>query len=685
MSRAYGVISKIIACVCHVTRLVKMVESLTMLRFVVCFVVLLSFIIAKIECRSFSIDYANNCFTKDGEPFRYISGSFHYFRVPSYYWKDRLLKLKAAGLNTVQTYVAWNFHEAVQGKYNFDGDADLVSFINLANSLGLLVIVRAGPYICAEWEFGGFPGWLLKNPHIVLRSSKDKSYISAVDSWMGVLLPKLKPLLYANGGPIVAVQVENEYGSYVACDHDYMTHLEQLFRLHLGNDVILFTTDGDAAALLKCGTIPSLYATVDFGPGTDPSAAFAVQRQFSPKGPLVNSEYYTGWLDLWGEPHQERNQQIVAQYLDKILAMNASVNLYMFEVCTNFGFMNGATFSSRYQPVPTSYDYDAPLTEAGDPTEKYFTLRTTIAKYNKPPAIPIPPATPKYNYGTVEMTEMSPLLEFVQQLTPLGPVENVQPLTMEQLGQNYGFVLYRTELPLVMAQSTRMLNVTGLVHDRAIVFVGKIRQATLNRTNGQSNASLVIGEELELDILVENMGRVNFGSAILDPKGLLGNVTLDGYQLFNWKMYPLELDLVVSNNSQYRKVHGNSVVENLGFDNGFAPTFFHGELPSAPFASARFDSYLKLDGWTKGQAYVNGFNLGRYWPEAGPQKTLFVPANVLRPDQKPNSVVLLELDDAPCDYPEKCFVEFVTTPNINGTVLPIYVDRLVKSHKQKKN
>ena len=631
--------------------------------------VLLSILTQKVDCRSFTIDYDNNCFSKDGEPFRYISGSFHYFRVPSYYWKDRLLKMKAAGLNTVQTYVAWNIHEAVKGKYNFDGDADLVSFVELANSLGLLVIVRAGPYICAEWEFGGFPGWLLKNPNIILRSSKDEQYISAVDSWMGVLLPKLKPLLYVNGGPIISVQVENEYGSYVTCDHDYMSHLEQLFRQHLGNDVVLFTTDGDAEPLLRCGTIPSLYPTVDFGPGTDPATAFATQRKFAPKGPLVNSEYYTGWLDVWGEAHQEKSEQTVAQYLDKILATNASVNLYMFEGGTNFGFMNGATFSiGRYQPVPTSYDYDAPLTEAGDTTDKYFTLRTTIGKYQKLPEMPIPPATPKFNYGTVEMKQMNRLLDLVSQLTPLGPVENMRPLMMEQLGQNYGFVLYRTRIPAQMAESQRMLNVTGLVHDRAIVYVGTIRQVTLNRTAGQSNATLIIGEYLQLDILVENMGRVNFGVQMLDPKGLLGNVTLDGVQLLNWKMYPLELDVVVSDHALYNSAQYGSEM----FDNGFAPTFFHGEFPSLPYGDARFDSYLKLDGWNKGQAYVNGFNLGRYWPEVGPQKNLFVPASILRSDQKPNTVVLLELDDAPCDYPENCFVEFVSTPNINGTFQPIY-------------
>ena len=248
------------------------------------FVPLLAFlcILHYSEERSFIIDYENDRFLKDGEPFRYISGCLHYFRVPRFYWKDRLMKMKAGGLNAVQTYIAWNVHEPIQGRYNFEGDADLVSFIELANSVGLLVIIRAGPFICAEWEFGGYPPWLLKNTSIVLRSTDNEQYLTYVKSWMSILLPKLRPLLYSNGGPIISVQVENEYGYYPACDHDYLKFLEQVFREYLVDDVILFTVDGDRVALLRCGTIPSLYATVDFGIGGNPETKFAIMRKFSP-------------------------------------------------------------------------------------------------------------------------------------------------------------------------------------------------------------------------------------------------------------------------------------------------------------------------------------------------------------------------------------------------------------------
>ena len=643
--------------------------------FVLLFFVVL-FGLQNCDSKSFTIDYENDCFLKDGEPFRYISGSFQYFRVPRFYWKDRLIKMKAGGLNTVQTYIAWNVHEPVQGQYNFEGDADIVSFIQLANSLGLLVIVRAGPYICAEWDFGGFPAWLLKDTSIALRTSKDKRYLNAVDSWMAVVLPKLQPLLYVNGGPIISVQVENEYGSFFVCDHDYMTHLGQLFRKHLGDDAILFTVDSDWQFLMSCGTIPSLYATVDFGPETDPESAFGVMRKFTPKGPLVNSEFYTGWIDHWGEKHQTKDATLVAKSLDKILSMNASVNFYMYEGGTNFGFMNGANYNLfLYKPIPTSYDYDAPLTEAGDIGTKFHVLRETISKHEKIPVVPIPANTTKFAYGKVQMTRLSTLLDAVPKLAaPHGPVNASFPFTMEQIGQNYGFLLYRTEIPKTFSQSSVTLTIASLVRDRAIIYVGKVRQATMFRRSGQASVTLHIGSFLQLDILVENTGRVNAGPRMVDPKGIVGNVTIDGTTLENWQIYPVNLENVVSEpaslalSTRPRDNNKNDLTES---DNSFAPSFFHGEIPLTAPGNFAFDTFLQLPGWSKGQAFVNGFNLGRYWPVVGPQKTLFVPANVVALNPSSISVVLLELDGAPCFRSTTCFVEFVTTPSINGPVHPI--------------
>ncbi|NXR79253.1 BGAL galactosidase, partial [Pycnonotus jocosus] len=350
--------------------------------------------------RSFEIDYDSNCFVKDGKPFRYISGSIHYSRVPSYYWKDRLLKMKMAGLDAIQTYVPWNYHEPRMGTYDFFGGRDLEYFLQLANDTGLLVILRAGPYICAEWDMGGLPAWLLEKKSIVLRSS-DSDYLEAVERWMGVLLPKMRPYLYQNGGPIIMVQVENEYGSYFACDYNYLRFLLKLFRQHLGDEVVLFTTDGASQFHLKCGALQGLYATVDFAPGGNVTAAFLAQRSSEPKGPLVNSEFYTGWLDHWGHRHSVVPAETIAKTLNEILARGANVNLYMFIGGTNFAYWNGANMP--YMPQPTSYDYDAPLSEAGDLTEKYFVLRKVIGMYKQLPEGLIPPTTPKFAYGKVRL------------------------------------------------------------------------------------------------------------------------------------------------------------------------------------------------------------------------------------------------------------------------------------------
>lgn len=620
--------------------------------------------------RSFVIDYDNNRFIKDGQPFRYISGGIHYFRVPKYYWKDRLLKIKAAGLNAVQTYVPWNLHEPIQGKYNFEGDADLVDFLKLAASMDLAVVLRAGPYICAEWDFGGLPAWLLKNTSITIRNSKDQQYMTAVKSWLDVLLPKIKTMLYENGGPIIMVQVENEYGNYIHCDHDYMSQLEQLFRSYLGNNVILFTTDPSLSYALKCGSLPSLFTTVDFGPTTDPVAAFKVLREFQSNGPLVNSEFYTGWLDLWGQPHQTGNTTVIASMLDKMLALNASVNFYMFEGGTNYGFWaSGNMDGNQFRAVPTSYDYDAPLSESGDPTSKYFALKQVITKYLPDPGIPVPPATPKYQYGRVQMKRYATLLDVLTKLTPLGPVKAQYPLTMEQLGQNSGFVLYRSQIPDSFRQSTPTLEVQDLVRDRATVYVGHIRQRTFNRTANQSVATILVGEFLQLDILVENMGHICAGAHMVDPKGIIGNVTINGLPIVNWEMYPLDLDNVVHDASKLKSPPTNN---HKLTDYELSPTFFVGEIPAVPFGDSGLDTFLRLDYWTKGVAFINGVNIGRYWPVAGPQQTLYVPASVMSPNQQTSSLVVLEMDDAPCDYPDTCYVQFLTTHVINGTSNPIF-------------
>ncbi|KAM9187502.1 beta-galactosidase isoform 3-T3 [Dugong dugon] len=546
--------------------------------------------------RMFKIDYSQNYFLKDGQPFRYISGSIHYHRVPSFYWKDRLLKMKMAGLNAIQMYVPWNFHEPLPGQYQFSDDHDVEHFIQLAHEMELLVILRPGPYICAEWDMGGLPAWLLEKESIVLRSS-DPDYLAAVDKWLGVLLPKIKPLLYQNGGPIITVQVENEYGSYFTCDYDYLRFLQNRFRYHLGDEVLLFTTDGARETLLQCGTLQGLYATVDFGAGCNITAAFEIQRKTEPRGPLVNSEFYTGWLDHWGQPHSRVSTEAVTSSLYNMLALGANVNMYMFMGGTNFAYWNGA--NTPYAAQPTSYDYDAPLTEAGDLTEKYFAVRDVIRKFEKVPDGPIPPSTPKFAYGKVTLKKLKTVGEALNILSPSGPTKSIYPLTFVQVKQYFGFVLYRTTLPKNCSDPTPLSAPINGVRDRAYVSVNGVPQGILER-NRVFTVNITGEAGATLDVLVENMGRVNYGR----------------------------------------------------YNNDF-----------------------------KGQVWINGFNLGRYWPTRGPQMTLFVPQHILV-TSAPNTVTVLELEHAPCNSvdPALCTVEFVDKPVISTAVtyshLPTWLDHV---------
>lgn len=635
--------------------------------------------------RSFIVDYENNVFLKDGKPFRYISGSIHYFRVPRTYWYDRLLKMKAAGLNAIQTYVAWQVHERVEGEYDFEGENDFVNFTKIAGSLGLLVIIRAGPFIAAERDMGGFPPWLLKNytaeysPRF--RTLSNTAYMSAVDRWMKVLLPKIKPLVYSNGGPVIAVQVENEYGSIEQCDHQYLAHLQDLFMTYLGKDVVLFTNNGCANRMLECGTLPGMLSTLDFGggyvkhslasillrgysvkKGNPGEECFKNQRYFQPSGPLVNSEFYPGWINNWGIPFQRRDADTVAKNLDSLLSANISVNVYMFHGGTNFGFMNGANIGKVYEPQITSYDYDAPISEAGDPTHKYLVMREVILKHQGVPPMPVPPPTTKHAYGAINMTKVASLFEVLEELSPVGPKKSHFTQTMENVGQNYGFMLYRTQIPSKYANKQVELEIAGL-RDRGIIFVGQVRQATLHRS-GPNSTMLTIERSLTLDILVENQGHHTGSSDMQDPKGIVGNVTINKEILTSWEMYPLNLDNITG--WEKPQIHSTSKVGDT-----FTPTFYSGLIFPTPDGIPK-DTFIRFRNWHKGQLYVNGFNLGRYWPDAGPQETLYVPASFLSAGQQGSRVVLFELDDAPCDIPLTCVIESVSVPILNGTVHPLY-------------
>ncbi|NXJ88162.1 BGAL galactosidase, partial [Corythaixoides concolor] len=602
--------------------------------------------------RSFQLDYEEDCFRKDGAPFRYISGSIHYARVPRPAWRDRLLKMYMSGLSTVQVYVPWNYHEPLPGIYDFAGDRDVEAFLDLTVELGLLVILRPGPYICAEWEMGGLPAWLLWKPDIVLRSS-DPAYLAAVDSWLHVLLPKIKPRLYQHGGNIISIQVENEYGSYYTCDYEYLRHLLRSFRALLGNEVLLFTTDGTRAEELRCGTLQGLYATVDFGPDSNVTEAFGAQRRVEPKGPLVNSEYYTGWLDYWGEAHASTSSARVARGLEDMLQLGASVNMQSLFLQLPLLPWPGADFKDQYKPVTTSYDYDAPLSEPGDPTEKLFAIRTVISKFQPLPVGPMPPATPKYAYGWVALQKYADLLDVLDVLCPSGPIHSQFPLTFEAIKQVHGFTVYRTQLPQAVPDPAMLSAPPHSVCDRGYVMLRQEYQGTLER-DGQTALHVTGKAGDTLDILLENMGRISFGANTSDFKGLRGNLSLDSSLLSNWLIYPLAIDTAIQQGWPRTAPPKSTSRGRAG------PAFYTGTFETPGIA---WDTFVKFPGWSKGQLWINGFNLGRYWPHWGPQQTLYVPGSVLHVG-RPNNITVLELEGAP----PTPFLVFLDRPLFNRTL-----------------
>lgn len=561
---------------------------------------------------------AHNDFLLDGRPHRVLSGALHYFRVLPQQWEDRLLKLKAMGLNCVETYVAWNLHEPQPGEFDFTGGLDLPAFVRLAGSLGLHVIVRPGPYICAEWEFGGLPAWLLADPDMALRCMYPP-YLDAVARFLDALLPPLLPLQAGQGGPVIAMQVENEYGSY-GSDQAYLRWLEQALRAR-GVDTLLFTSDGATDFMLTHGTVPHVLKTANFG--SRAAGEFAKLREYQPNGPLMCMEFWCGWFDHWGEPQHLRAAADAAQALDEVLSVGASVNVFMFHGGTSFGFMNGANTdleTGAYQPTVGSYDYDAPLSEDGQPTAKFHAFRDVIARHVDLPPLQLPPPGPRFALDEVLLPTSVPLMESLNVLS--SPHATVVPRPMESFGQNYGFVLYRHRLNHPPGPTVLHLE---KLHDRAQVFLNGIEVGTLERNQPLSLALTVPSGEATLDILVENLGRVNYGPQLADRKGLLGLVRLGTHTvLHGWQTWPLPLN----------------DLSNLAFKPSGAvltgPTFFSGEF-DVPTPG---DSFLSVQGGTKGVAWVNGFNLGRYW-DRGPQTALYVPAPLLNIGR--NRLTVLEL------------------------------------------
>ncbi|OWA50338.1 Beta-galactosidase [Hypsibius exemplaris] len=606
-----------------------------------------------------SFEVGKDCFLKDGQPFRYISGSFHYWRQPPEYWEDTFMKMRAAGLNTVQTYLNWNLHEPEPLQYNFDGEVDIRRYFQTAQKCGLLVVLRPGPFIDAEVDMGGLPYWLLRmNSSMQLRTS-DPSYLHYVDRWYRKVLPLIHDLTYANGGPIISAQIENEYG-WVGSDLVYKEFLRDLTKELLGPDIVLFTTDGPVDSAVVGGRVDGTLTTVDFGAGANVTHNFLdVERKFNSDGPLVNSEFYPGWLDHWGEGWITVDWETVVMTMQQMLQLNASFNTYMFYGGSNFGFVAGSNTQDNdgMVPVTQSYDYDAPISEAGDLTVKYMKIRELFQKYSPGPLGPVPPSRPKTAYGKVHLQYTGSLFDHLETLSAEGPVSSPLPLSFEVLKQAYGFVLYRTQIPFNTRDPSKLA--VDTLHDRAVVFLDRKPVGILSRTAVVHSMDIYAEAGQTLELLVQNEGRVCSGP-INDMKGILGNVSIDGNNLTDWQAFPINLPGFPDNDPQPFAFKARKVRSDVELKR---PAFYRGEF----YVEVAQDTFLQFDGWRQGYVFVNGRNLGRYWPVQGPQKTLYVPGVFLFEDGI-NTLELFEVESAPCRHHGQCFVSFVDQPYLNGTV-----------------
>lgn len=563
-------------------------------------------------------------FYLNGKKIKIISGAIHYFRVVPEYWRDRLEKLKAMGCNTVETYVPWNMHEAFKGKYNFDGILDLKGFIQLAQELGLWVIVRPSPYICAEWEFGGLPGWLLAEDGMKVRSTNE-AFIGHVRQYYDELFKIITPLQINYGGPIIMLQIENEYG-YYGNNKRYLKLLQDIM-VENGAVVPFVTSDGPWGEALEAGMLPGdVLPTANFGSNVEEN--FKRLKTVVGNRPLMCMEFWIGWFDAWGdEIHHTRDHIDAAKSMDSILK-EGHVNIYMFHGGTNFGFTSGANYYEKLSPDVTSYDYDSLLTESGDITPKYEAFKEVISKYTEIPEVKLSTNIQKISYGKVEVKEKVSLFNTLSKLTEPKFSEDILP--MEKVGQYYGYILYKANL----GQGRKVENFRLLgTADRAKVFVNENHVLTqYDKELGTAvEISLENAQDNIMDILVENMGRVNFGEKLnYQHKGIKDGVIVDKHAHSGWDHYALPLDNI------------DKVDYSLGYKEG-VPGFYKFEVEVEKLG----DTFLNLDGWGKGCVFVNSFNIGRFW-EIGPQKSLYIPAPLLKLGK--NEIVVFETEGKAVEY-----------------------------------
>jgi len=544
-------------------------------------------------------------FLLDGNPFQMISGEMHPARIPAQYWRHRIQMAKAMGCNTISVYIFWNYHESEEGIFDFTSENhNLGEFFRMVQEEDLWLIVRPGPYVCAEWELGGIPPYLLRIPDIKLRCM-DPRYMAAAERYMVKLASEIKPYLITNGGPVLMLQVENEYGSF-GNDRNYMTRLKEIW-VENGIDVPFFTGDGPTTYMLEAGTLPGCAVGLDSGSRPE---HFELAAKMNPGVPVFSSETYPGWLTHWGEKWAKPDTAELLKEVKFLMDNKKSFNLYVIHGGTNFGYTAGANSGGKgYEPDVTSYDYDAPIDEQGKPTAKYMALRKLLASY-LPKGKKLPPVPDQMVVNEIPSIGMQSFTSVWDNLPQ--PVNSVQPKPFEGYNQDYGFILYTTEL---IGHKKGKLTVTDL-HDYATVFLNGVFIGTLDRREGINSINLpeTKAERPLLEILVEGMGRINFADHLIDRKGITDRVTLNGMTLMNWKVYNLPMD--------EKFIYG---LRSSGRNPGKKGVFFKGNF----FITGPTDTFIDMSNFKKGIVWVNGHNLGRYW-EIGPQKRLYCPASYLK-------------------------------------------------------
>lgn len=555
----------------------------------------------------------NNKFLLDGKEIQLICGEMHYPRIPKEYWRDRLKRAKAMGLNTVSAYVFWNFHERTPGKFDFKGQADLSQFVKMAEEEGLWILLRPGPYVCAEWDFGGYPSWLLTQD--MKFRCNDSAFLKACDRYITRLGKELADQTVNNGGNILMVQVENEYGSY-GNDKIYLSKLRDMI-CKAGFNIPLITCDGGGQ--MKSGCVEGALPTVNGVLGDD---IFKIVDRYHPGGPYFVAEFYPAWFDVWGKRHSAVNYPKPAEQLDWMLKNNVSISMYMFHGGTNFWYTNGANTADGYAPQPTSYDYDAPLSEWGFCYPKYHAFRKVIQE-NLPKGVSlpdIPAANPTITIPEIKLEQTALLSDIFKKRT-----SSKNPLCMEDLGQDFGYIHYQTTIP---SAGKSKLIIKDL-RDYAVILVDGLYVGSLDRRHNQNHIELNIEKPgAQLEIVVENVGRVNYGPDIPhNRKGITETVIWNNRQLTDWISTPLPLYKENPAKLKYRK---NIQTTTPAFHKG---TFTLNETG---------DSFLDLSRWVKGAVWINGHSLGKFW-NIGPQQTLYIPGPWLKKGK--NEIVIFAYED----------------------------------------